>query len=769
MRIYENDGIFGLETMNCSYIIGLADGVYPGLIYYGRKVSGDGIDMDTVLRLKDRPMTPGKLPGEKVSFFDCYPFELPSGGMGDYRESAVRIKNEDGFSACEFKYTGYEIVNGKDGIDGLPATFGRTAPAAGEDRSCDCMSLKLFLSDEVLGVDAVLNYSIFDDSDAIIRSVSLTNNGDKSVLIDRLMSASIDLDEGSELELITMYGSWARERKLDRLSLRHGRQMVSSERGITGHQSQPFMALVRPETTQDMGEVYAMNLIYSGSFVAEAELNQYDSTRMCIGISPESFSWRLEPGQAFSSPEAVLVYSEQGLGKMTREFHSLYKNHLIRSPWLHRDRPILINNWEATYFDFDEEKLLNIARTAKECGIEMLVMDDGWFGHRDADNSSLGDWYVYEKKLPNGLKSLVDKVNDIGLKFGIWMEPEMISPDSDLYRAHPDYALQIANREPSQSRNQYVLDLSRQEVIDEVFDMIEKVLTSANIEYVKWDMNRPLADLGSAKLPPERAGELAHRYVLGVYQLQERLLQRFPDLLLENCAGGGSRFDPGMLYYSPQIWCSDDTDAYERLSIQEGTALVYPVSCIGSHVSICPNHITGRVTPLRMRGDTALSGTFGYELDITKLSLKERQEISDQVKMYKSYSTLIREGEYYRIASGARTGLYDCWQIVSSDKDESLAVYTQIRAVPNSRSRRIRLKGLDEDKVYRVSVIRAADTSDIDPETGEQFSEEELENGRELTDVFEAAGAQLMSIGVYVRAMPGDYRSVRIYAVSPVR
>ena len=712
--------------------------------------------------------------------------------MGDYRESAVRIKNEEGFSACEFRYTGYEIIKGKPALEGLPATHSHINRNATnckkdeylhqisnkadslipdvlssddhniDDSDNDCMTLKLYLKDDVHNTEATLLYSVFTGSDAITRSVCITNKGKKPVYIDQLMSAVIDLDEGAGLEMITLHGSWARERAIDRLPIRHGRQSVSSERGITSHQAQPFIALVKPETTQELGDVYAMNLIYSGDFMAEAELDQFDRTRMCIGISPKNFCWKLAEGESFQSPEAVLVYTDQGLGDMSRTFHSLYKDHLIRSPWQYKERPVLINNWEATYFDFDEKKLLDIARTAKECGIEMLVMDDGWFGHRDADNSSLGDWYVYEGKLPEGLKSLADKINDIGLKFGIWMEPEMISPDSDLYRAHPDYALQLSGREPAQARNQYVLDLSRQEIVDTVFDMIEKVIASANIEYIKWDMNRPLADLGSARLPADRAGELSHRYVLGVYQLQERLLKRFPDLLLENCAGGGSRFDPGMLYYSPQIWCSDDTDAYERLAIQEGTALIYPVSCIGSHVSICPNHITGRTTPLRMRGDTAIAGTFGYELDITKLSDEERSEIAGQIKVYKKYSALIREGDYYRIASGSDTGLYDCWQIVSPDKSKSLAVYTQIRAMPNSHSRRIRLSGLDEDTMYKVTLTRVADTSDIDPETGEQFTEDRLKMACDVTEKFTASGSVLMNVGVYIKPMFGDYRTVRI-------
>ena len=421
-----------------------------------------------------------------------------------------------------------------------------------------------------------------------------------------------------------------------------------------------------------------------------------------MGINPEEFSWLLTPGEEFQAPEVVMVYSGNGLGAMTRSYHDFYRNHLIRSKFKYEKRPILINNWEATYFDFNTDKLLDIAREAKKCGIEMLVMDDGWFGKRNSDNCSLGDWKVNEEKITGGLKHLVDEVNKIGLQFGIWFEPEMISPDSDLYRAHPDWAIQIAGREATQSRNQYVLDLSRPEVRDYAYECVASILRSANIAYVKWDMNRQLSDLGSSYLPKERQQELFHRYVLGVYELQERLVTEFPDLLLENCSGGGARFDPGMLYYSPQIWCSDNTDAVERLMIQEGSALIYPLSVIGAHVSDCPNHSVGRVTPFETRGHVALAGTFGYELDITKIPEEDRALIPEQTATYNKYRHLIQQGEYYRIASYRENHKYDCWALSSQDKKEVLVTYVQVLGVPNSHSRKVFLRGFDPKTTYRL-------------------------------------------------------------------
>ena len=540
--------------------------------------------------------------------------------------------------------------------------------------------------------------------------------------------------DNKDFEAISLHGSWARERQIQTVPVSHGKYSVESIRGESSHQDHPFLALKTKNADQENGEVYAMHFVYSGNFKAQVQSDQFDQVRMTMGIHPEDFTWKLKEGESFQAPETVLVYSAQGLGQMTRIFHDFYRNHLIRSEYKNQKRPILINNWEATYFDFDTDKLIAIAKQASALGIEMLVMDDGWFGNRCDDNRALGDWFVNEEKLKGGLKYLVDEVNKLGMKFGIWFEPEMISPDSDLYRAHPDYAIAIPGREPSLCRNQYVLDLTRKEVRDYAYECVAKILRSANIEYVKWDMNRQLSDIGSLELPADQMGELYHRYVLAVYEMQERMMTEFPHLLLENCSGGGARFDPGMLYYSPQIWCSDDTDAIERLKIQEGTALIYPLSTMGAHVSDCPNHTVGRVTPFETRGYVALAGTFGYELDVTKIPESDREQIPAQVAMYHKYNELVREGDYYRIASYAENHYFDCYGVVSKDKKEALYTYVQVLNRPNYHSRRIYLKGLAAEKYYAIE-------------------------GEEGT----WSGEQLMNAGLLVQNPFGDFKGKLIH------
>lgn len=683
---------FQLNTKTTSYLIGIADGRYIGHIYYGKKLDNCQGSY-SFLRTEERPFVPSRNQRDKGVFGDAFPYEYSTSGVGDYRENCLSVRTTQGHRVCELIYTGHQILDGKPELPGLPATFAKDGDQT--------QTLEITCEDPQIGLKAILRYSVFADADAVIRSVLLENTGSEPLYIERALSACMDLDDES-FEMLTLTGSWARERHMTRCPVTYGKHAASSVRGCSSHQEHPFAALVTPGTTQDSGEVYAMHFVYSGNFLASCQKSQYDSVRMVMGIHPEGFEWVLKPGNTFQTPEVVCVYSDQGLGKMSRTLHDLYRGHLIRSPYLHKKRPVLINNWEATYFDFDSDKLMEIARDAKEAGIEMLVMDDGWFGHRSLDDSSLGDWTVNEEKLPSGLPALVERVKAEGLSFGIWFEPEMVSPDSDLYRAHPDWAIQIPGRTPTQSRAQYVLDLSRPEVVDHVYECVAKILRSADISYVKWDMNRQFTDLGSAALPPEQQGELAHRYILGVYELQERLVTEFPELLLENCASGGGRFDPGMLYYSPQIWCSDDTDAVERLAIQEGTALLYPLSCMGAHVSACPNHIVGRNTPFETRGHVALDGTFGYELDITKLPAEEKEKVKQQIALYHRYDHLVREGAYYRIASWQENHRYDCWEVAAKDQSEALATYVQVLAGANVRSRRIRLKGLDEGALYRL-------------------------------------------------------------------
>ncbi len=736
----ENQGnkLFKLDTPNTSYIIGVVcEEGFLGHVYYGKKIN-DMQGAEHLTRMYDHPFTPDTNARDRLSFMDCFPTEYSSHGVGDYRESSIRVKTTAGQEAVLLTYVSHEIYKGKKGLEGLPATFGS------ED---EVTTLEITCEDKATHLKAVLSYSVFEDTDAIARSIKLINAGEDKLIINKVMSACLDMDS-QDYEMLTLHGSWARERHMQRKPIGYGKSGVSSVRGETGHQDQPFMAVLGKTTTQTSGDAYGIHLAYSGNFRMLAEVNQFDMLRVMCGIEPENFSWVLESGESFQAPEALLVYSAEGLGGMSRSYHDLYRKHLIRSPYKDKKRPILINNWEGTYFDFDETKLYNIAREAAALGVEMLVMDDGWFGNRHDDNRALGDWVVNEEKLKGGLKKLVDEVNALGMDFGIWFEPEMVSPDSDLYRAHPDWAIAIPGRTPGLARNQYVLDVSRREVRDYILDMMFKVLHSANIKYVKWDMNRPLSDVGSAVLDAERQGELSHRYVLGMYEMQERLLQEFPDLLLENCSGGGARFDPGMLYYSPQIWTSDDTDAIERLQIQEGTALIYPLSTMGAHVSVCPNHTVGRNTPFETRGYVALAGTFGYELDMTKLSDEDKQMVKKQTRMYHQFNDIVREGDYYRIASYGENHLYDCFQVVSKDKKKSLVFFVQVLNEANKKSRILKLQGLCPDSAYGVKeLFMEGDLSEpIVKETGKVFG-----------------GELLMNAGLGFERMWGDYRAKIVY------
>jgi len=722
IRYDEANRIFELDTRNTSYRIGIVDEEgFVGHIYYGQKIRPQKCDQ--FLRTCEAPFVPSKNNRERCSFMDTFPTEYSGNGIGDYRESCIAVKTANGSRTVDLKFVDYDIVNGKPGISGLPASF------AGEE---EVQTLVVHMMDGGCGIDVDLIYSVFEDENVITRSVSVKNAGDRDIRLTKVYSACIDMDD-EDFEMLTLHGSWARERQIERRPIAYGKQSVSSLRGESSHQDHPFMAWMTKGTDQTTGDVYGMHFVYSGNFIAQIEKSQFDSIRAVMGIHPEGFEWLLTPGDEFVAPEVVLTYSHNGIGQMSRNLHDFYRGHLIRSKYLHQKRPVLINNWEATYFDFDTDKLLAIAKSAAEHGIEMLVMDDGWFGHRNDDATSLGDWFVNENKIKGGLKHLVDEVNKLGLKFGIWMEPEMISPDSELYRKHPDWAFAVPERTATLSRNQYVLDLSRKEVRDYVYECVHNVISSANIEYVKWDMNRQLTDIGSVEFNGDRQGELAHRYVLGVYELQERLVNDFPDILLENCSGGGARFDPGMLYYSPQIWCSDDTDAIERLSIQEGTELIYPLSTMGAHVSDCPNHTVGRSTPFMTRAHVALAGTFGYELDITKISEEERAMIPEQVSMYHKYNDLVREGDYYRVASYRENGLYDCWMVVAKDKSEALVTYVQVLGRPNVHSRKIKLLGLDVATDYRLDGTEKVYGGDL-----------------------------LMNAGMLIETMRGDYMS-RLY------
>ena len=682
----EKQGIFKLDTPNTSYCIGLAEGRWPGQVYYGPRI--DTTELAWAMGLDQRPNTPGTLPGEAVSFFDRYPWEYPVCNMGDFRSCCLAVRTEAGEVDFLPEFAGYSIVPGKILPEGLPGTGG------GQE---DCASLILRQRDPQTGMELELIYTAYGHLDVITRSARIRNGGNSPVRLDKALSASLTIP-WKDSRLLRINGSWAREQCIDIQPIGRGFQGTGSARGISSHQDHPFLAVLSPDATQDHGRVYAMHFVYSGSFLAQVERDQFDQLRMVMGIHPETFCWKLTPGETFQTPEVVMVCSDRGLGHMTRTLHDLYRTHLI--PNHNRKRPVLLNSWEAVYFDFNEEVLLNIARSAAALGIELFVMDDGWFGKRDCPSGSLGDWIPDPKKLPRGLDHLSRELEKLGMELGIWMEPEMVSPDSDLYRAHPDWAIQTRNRLPMRCRDQYVLDLSRPEVEAYVYQAVETVLRSARITYLKWDMNRPLTNLGSAGLEPDRQGELTHRYVMALYRIQKRLTRAFPDLLLENCCSGGGRFDPGMLSCSPQIWGSDDSDAYERLKIQEGLSLVYPLSAIGAHVADCPNHVVGRTTPFETRAIVAMAGTFGYELDVTKLSREEQEQIPGQIARYQKYQDLIRQGDYYRLAS-ARTGNLDAYLVVKKDRSQALLTAVRPMNVPNSRRTYLPLAGLDPSAVYR--------------------------------------------------------------------
>lgn len=735
IKVSPKEDYFRIDTQNTSYVIGIEDGLYLGHFYYGPSISDDSLSY----RRQFSPwMTPTKNKRELAIFMDGFSFEYPGWGRGDTREGALKAVFPDGTERVDLIYQGYEISSGKALVPGLPATF---------DTEGEVETLRIDLKDPDTGLSVALYYSAFAACDVIARRVEVVNGGDSDVILQRVLSASMDMPgrdrQGRPYELMTFHGTWAREFTREIRPIGFGRTGVTSINGKSGNRTQSFLGIVSPGITQEDGEVYGLQFLYSGNYSSMVEKVPSEDLRVSMGIHPEEFNWTLAPGEVFYAPEVVMTYSSCGLGKMSRNFHDLFRKHLIRGAYRDKKRPILINNWEATYFDFNTDKLLAIAKQAKECGVEMLVVDDGWFGKRNDDSTSLGDWTVNEEKLPGGLSGLSGKLKEMGMKLGVWFEPEMVSPDSDLYRAHPDWAISIPQRDITLSRNQLVLDVSRKDVRDYLISAISAILESADVSYVKWDMNRHMADLYSAELPAERQGELLHRYVLGLYDLQERLLTKFPHILLENCSSGGARFDPGMLYYSPQIWTSDDTDAYERIRIQEGAATLYPLSALGAHVSICPNHVTGRTVPITTRGHVALAGTFGYELDITQLSKEDHEEMKKQTALFHKYNDLIRKGDYYRIASFRDNGFYDCYGVVSKDKSEMLLTLIHVMNRPCNQDRLIFLKGLDEKKRYRVTWAE-------DPEDQPEV-------------IVEAYGSTLMNAGLIFPCLNGDFRSVLYY------
>ncbi len=675
-----NKRIFTLNTKHSTYQMQVDSLGYLLHLYYGAK---NNSSMEYVLTYADRGFSgnPYAAGADRTYSLDALPQEFPTLGTGDYRNIALNIKNAEGIESVDLHYQRYEIRKGKYALQGLPAVW------AGEH---EAETLEIVLADENAGIEVHLLYGVLEEVDVITRSAVIRNIGTETVTIEKAAAACLDFVSGN-YDVIRFYGKHAFERNLERTALGHGTIAFGSRRGTSSHQYNPAVILAEQGTTEEAGNCYGMLMVYSGNFSCEAERDQYNQTRLLMGLNDELFSYPLAAGDTFTVPEVILSYSQNGLSALSQQYHNCIRNHVCRSKYVHMSRPVLINSWEAAYFDFTGETIVDLAKEAASLGIDMVVMDDGWFGKRDDDNSSLGDWYVNEKKLGGSLSELIRRVHEQGVKFGIWIEPEMVNEDSDLYRAHPDWAIQIPGRKPIRSRNQLLLDFSRKEVRDQVFEQICAVLDQGEIDYVKWDMNRSMADV--------YAGNLTYDYVLGVYDFMERLTSRYPDMLLEGCSGGGGRFDAGMLYYSPQIWCSDNTDAINRTRIQYGTSFFYPVSAMGAHVSAVPNHQTGRVTSFHTRGVTAMAGTFGYELNPALLSDEEKQQIREQIASYKKYERLINEGTYWRLSDPLHDEIA-AWMSVSKEQDRALVSVVRLMAEANQAAVYVRLRGLKPEAVY---------------------------------------------------------------------
>lgn len=650
----EENKVFHLHNKDISYLMSIEDGKTLSHLYFGKRVNG----YHNQLRYPrvDRGFS-GNLPGSLDRTFsrDSLPKEYSTSGEMDYRTPSAIVRNPDGSNALFLKYQDYSIANGKPNLKNLPHSWVKN------DNEAQTLTIKLV--DEVSKLEFDLLYTIYRDYPIIARSVLVKNNGNESVYLEKASSMQVDFVD-RDFETVTLPGAHANERHMRRQRINQGVHVYGSRRGASSHQMNPFIALVDKDTDEFQGDAYGFAFVYSGNHAIEVEKDQFNQTRLNIGINDYNFNWKLEKGAEFQTPEVIMTYSSKGLNKMSQNFHKLIHDRIIRSKYKDQVRPILVNNWEATYFDFNEEKLKPIVDDAKKLGIEMFVLDDGWFGHRDDDNSSLGDWKVFKKKFPNGLGHFADYVHKQGLKFGLWFEPEMISYDSDLYKNHPDYLMHVPGRKPSPSRNQYILDLGRKEVRDNIYDQMVKILDSVDIDYIKWDMNRHISDVFEHDLPSERQGESYHRYILGVYDLMNRFTINYPNILIEGCSGGGGRFDAGMAYYTPQIWASDNSDAIARLTIQYGTSLVYPQSMMTSHVSVSPNEQNGRITPFDTRGAVAMWGDLGYELDLTKMSEEDSQKVKEQVKDYKAIRQVTQYGDLYRLKN-PKYGNQVAWMVVS--------------------------------------------------------------------------------------------------------
>lgn len=683
---------FHLYNQEISYIMKVLPNRQLGQIYFGKRIRIPE-DCSYFLETSSRPMSSCVFDTDNRFSMEHIRQEYGVFGTSDYRMPATEVLQENGSRISEFCFQEYRIQAGKPKLPGLPATY--------VENEEEAETLVIRLADPVTGLELELFYTIFAAGGILARSARFVNQGEQALHLQSAMSLCLDLPD-SGYDMIQFSGAWARERYPKTRRLEQGIQSVGSIRGNSSHNHNPFMILKRPTADEFQGEAIGFSLIYSGNFLAQVEVDTYDTARVLLGIHPHCFDWKLDPSEEFQTPEAVMVYTDQGLNHLSQTFHRLYQKRLARGYWRDRVRPILINNWEATYFDFTEDKLVEIAEKARECGVELFVLDDGWFGKRCGEQAGLGDWVANPDRLKNGITGLAQRIEDLGMKFGLWFEPEMVNKDSDLYREHPDWIIQTPGRRNSHGRYQYVLDFSRKEVVDRIYEMMDKILSEAKVSYIKWDMNRSITECYSAALSADRQGEVYHRYILGVYDLYERLTSKFPQILFESCASGGGRFDPGMLYYAPQCWTSDDSDAVERIKIQYGTSYCYPVSSMGTHVSVVPNHQINRITPLDTRANVAYFGTFGYELDLNILTADEQEEVKGQIAFMKQYRQLFQFGTFYRLQSPFEHNT-SAWMVVSDDRKEAIVGWYRVLNGVNLPYGRLRLQGLSEDLPYRVN------------------------------------------------------------------
>lgn len=689
IHVNETERVFHLSNAVFSYVLRVEEGNVLTNEYFGQAISAyrGGRKYPRV----DRSFSPNFPEAtDRLYSLDTILQEYPGYGTGDYRTPAQVIRHEDGSTVTDFRYKSYEIVTGKPRLDGMPSTY--------VEQDEEAETLIVTLEDPKERLTARLVYTVYRDRPVLARSARIENEGAETHYLQKAASLSLDLPL-RELEVITLNGMWGRERMMEREPVKRGVKVFDSKRGSSSHQMNPFLALVSPETTEYAGEAVGFSLVYSGSHQMLLERDPYGQTRVQLGINEFGFEWRLDPGACFQTPEVNIVYSANGMMEMSQAFHALYRERLARGTFRDADRPILINNWEATYFDFDEAKIKSIVDESAALGIELFVLDDGWFGRRDDDYTSLGDWFEYEQKIPNGLKGLADYIHTKGMKFGLWFEPEMISKESELFKQHPDWAIQIPGRGLSKGRDQYVLDFSRKEVRENIVQQMTEVLDRVPIDYIKWDFNRNVTEVFSTSLPSDRQGEVLHRYVLGLYEVLETITSRYPNILFESCSGGGGRFDPGMLYYMPQTWTSDNTDAIARLKIQHGTSMVYPISSMGAHVSAVPNHQTHRETSLEMRGNVAMAGVFGYELDVTEMSEDEKAIVKQQVAFYQEHRRTFQYGTFYRLESAFDSN-HPSWMFVS--EEEVIVCDYSVLSETAPLIRLLKLRGLDTTAVYEV-------------------------------------------------------------------